>query len=53
LAEAIDLITTDAALRARYSQAGAAAVERYRLDRIVAEWERLFEGAQVALGAVG
>lgn len=41
LAAAIDRITTDSELRRRYSQAGAAAVERYRLDRVVAEWEQL------------
>ena len=53
LTEAIDLITTDAELRARYSRAGAAAVERYRLDRVVAEWERLLEGRDATFGAVG
>jgi glycosyltransferase involved in cell wall biosynthesis len=44
LAQAIERITTDSELRRRYAQAGAAAIERYRLDRVVAEWERLLAG---------
>jgi GalNAc-alpha-(1->4)-GalNAc-alpha-(1->3)-diNAcBac-PP-undecaprenol alpha-1,4-N-acetyl-D-galactosaminyltransferase len=44
LAQAIERITTDSELRRRYSQAGTAAIERYRLDRVVAEWERLLAG---------
>ena len=52
LTEAIDRITADSELRARYAQAGAAAIERYRLDRVVVLWERLLEGCDVILGAV-
>jgi len=44
LAQAIERITTDSELRRRYSQAAAVAIERYRLDRVVAEWERLLAG---------
>jgi len=44
LAQAINRITTDSELRRRYSQAGAAAIERYRLERVVVEWERLLAG---------
>ena len=45
LAQAIERITSDGQLRRRYAQAAPAAVERYRLERVVAEWERLLSGA--------
>lgn len=45
LARAIELISTDQALRQRFSHAGARAIERYRLDHVVAQWERLLAGA--------
>lgn len=41
LAEAITRLVTDEALRSRLSQAGATAIEPYRLERVVAEWEQL------------
>lgn len=44
LADAITRIVTDSELRRRFSQAGAGAVERYRLERVVAEWERVLAG---------
>lgn len=44
LADAITRIVTDDELRRRCSQAGAAAVERYRLDRVVAQWEQVLAG---------
>jgi GalNAc-alpha-(1->4)-GalNAc-alpha-(1->3)-diNAcBac-PP-undecaprenol alpha-1,4-N-acetyl-D-galactosaminyltransferase len=44
LAEAIDRISTDSELRRRYAQAGPAAVARYGLDRVVAQWERVLAG---------
>jgi glycosyltransferase involved in cell wall biosynthesis len=44
LADAIRRMVTDSGLRTRFSQAGAGAVERYRLDHVVAEWERLLSG---------
>jgi glycosyltransferase involved in cell wall biosynthesis len=45
LAQAIERITTDGELRRRYALAAAGAVERYRLERVVGEWERLLSGA--------
>jgi len=45
LAQAIERITTDGELRKRYALAAPAAVERYRLERVVGEWERLLSGA--------
>jgi len=51
LAAAIVLIATDSDLRRRYSDAGAAAVERYRVDRVVADWERLLAGRDAMLEA--
>jgi glycosyltransferase involved in cell wall biosynthesis len=53
LTEAIDLIAADSDLRARYAKSGPAAIERYRLERVVVEWERLLQGADVAPAAVG
>jgi glycosyltransferase involved in cell wall biosynthesis len=44
LADAIIRIVTDGELRRRFSRASAGAVERYRLDRVVADWERLLAG---------
>jgi GalNAc-alpha-(1->4)-GalNAc-alpha-(1->3)-diNAcBac-PP-undecaprenol alpha-1,4-N-acetyl-D-galactosaminyltransferase len=44
LADAIVRIVTDGELRKRFSQASGRAVERYRLDRVVAEWQRLLAG---------
>jgi len=44
LAEAINLIATDSELHKRFSGAGAAAIERYGLDRVVVEWERVLAG---------
>jgi glycosyltransferase involved in cell wall biosynthesis len=44
LAEAIERITTDSELHEQLSKAGAAAIERYRLDRVVVEWERVLAG---------
>jgi glycosyltransferase involved in cell wall biosynthesis len=44
LADAIIRIVTDGALRTRFAQAGAGAIERYQLDRVVAEWERVLAG---------
>jgi|SRR5579859_2858943 len=41
LAEAISRMLTDAALRARFSREGPRAVAPYRLEQVVAEWERL------------
>ncbi len=45
LAAAINRIATDSELQERFARAGAAAVERYGLDRVVVEWERLLAGA--------
>jgi GalNAc-alpha-(1->4)-GalNAc-alpha-(1->3)-diNAcBac-PP-undecaprenol alpha-1,4-N-acetyl-D-galactosaminyltransferase len=45
LTEAINRITTDSELHRRFSQAGAAAIERYGLERIVVEWERVLAGS--------
>jgi glycosyltransferase involved in cell wall biosynthesis len=44
LAQAIERITTDSELRRRYVQAAPAAIEPYRLDRVVAQWERVVAG---------
>lgn len=53
LTAAIDRMIADSELRRRYALAGTAAVERYRLDRVVVEWERLLEGRDVTLEASG
>ncbi len=53
LTEAIDRIVTDTELRARYAQTGAAAVERYHLDRVVVQWEGLLEGRDPHARALG
>lgn len=45
LAAAINLIATDAELRQRLSRAATAAIERYGLDRVVNQWERVLAGA--------
>ena len=44
LTDAIIRIATDSQLREQFSRASAAALERYRLDRVVVEWERLLAG---------
>jgi glycosyltransferase involved in cell wall biosynthesis len=44
LADAITRMVTDNELRTRFSRAGSVAVERYRLDHVVAEWERVLAG---------
>jgi glycosyltransferase involved in cell wall biosynthesis len=44
LADAIIRIVTDGELRSRFSRASVGALERYRLDRVVADWERLLGG---------
>jgi glycosyltransferase involved in cell wall biosynthesis len=45
LAEAINRLTTDSQLHERFSKAGAVAIERYGLDRVVVEWERVLAGS--------
>jgi glycosyltransferase involved in cell wall biosynthesis len=45
LAGAINLIATDAELRQRLSRAATVAIERYGLDRVVNQWERVLAGA--------
>jgi glycosyltransferase involved in cell wall biosynthesis len=44
LATAINLLATDAELRQRLSRAATVAIERYDLDRIVNQWERVLAG---------
>ena len=41
LSAAIERVATDQELRQRLSQRAAAAVDRYRLDRVASEWEQL------------
>lgn len=44
LVEALERLMSDAALRSRFGQRAVEARERFSVQKVVGEWERLFEG---------